>query len=152
MQDSFLAQHVLEPTRGDNALDLVLFSQNDLVDNVKIHEPLGNSDHNQIYFDIKVKSESENKNYRRSFHKGKYKYMRIYLAKLHWNNMLGNKTAIKSGNIIKYEIESIIDTFVPLKKQGNRFRKKHLSQEAIRKIVLKQTMWRVYRRTRKEED
>ena len=31
-------------------------------------------------------------------------------------------------------------------------RKKHLSKEAIRKILLKQIMWRVYRRTRKEED
>ena len=31
------------------------------MDNVKIHEPLGNSDHNQIHFDINVKSESKNK-------------------------------------------------------------------------------------------
>ena len=46
----------------------------------------------------------------------------------------------------------IIDKFVPLKKQGKRSRKKHLSKEAIRKIVFKQTMWRVYRRTRKDED
>ena len=49
-------------------------------------------------------------------------------------------------NILKYEVESIIDTFVPLKKkQGKRSRKKHLSKEAIRKIVFKQNMWRVYR-------
>ena len=41
-----------------------------------------------------------------------------------------------------YEIESIIDKFVPLKKQGKRSRKKHLSKEAITKIVFKQTMWR----------
>ena len=34
----------------------------------------------------------------------------------------------------------------------NGVEKKHLSKEAIRKIMLKQTMWRVYRRTRKEED
>ena len=65
--------------------------------------------------------------------------------------------AIFSGNsvhffILKYEIESIIDKFVPLKNQGKRSRKKHLSKEAIRKIVFKQTMWRVYRRTRKDED
>ena len=39
-----------------------------------------------------------------------------------------------------------------LKKQGKRSRKKHLSKEAIRKIAYKQTMWRVYRRTRKDED
>ena len=39
---------MLEQTRGENVLDIVLSSQNDLVDNVKIHEPLGSSDHNQI--------------------------------------------------------------------------------------------------------
>ena len=66
--------------------------------------------------------------------------------------MLINKTAIECWNILKYEIESIIDKFVPLKKQGKRSRKKHLSKEAIRKIVFKQTMWMVYRRTRKDDD
>ena len=84
------------------------------MDNVKIHEPLGNSDHNQIHFDIHVKSESKNKKtYRRNFHKGNYKAMRTYTANLYWNNMLMNKTAIECWNIRKYEIESIIDTFFP---------------------------------------
>ena len=55
-QDCFLTQHVLEPTRGGNVLDLILSSQNELVDNVKVHEPLGSSDHNQIHFNIKVKT------------------------------------------------------------------------------------------------
>ena len=58
IQHSVLTQHVLEPTRGENVLDIVLLSQKELVDNVKIHEPLGISDHNQIHFDINVKSES----------------------------------------------------------------------------------------------
>ena len=123
------------------------------MDNVKILEPLGSSDHNQIHFDINVKSESKTKKtYKRNFHKGNYKDMRKYLAKLDWNNMLMNKTAIECWNILKYEIESIIDKFVPFQKQRKRCRKKHLSKEAISKIVLKQTMWRVYRRTGKEED
>ena len=52
---------MLQPTRGDNVLYIVLSSQKELVDNVKIHEPLGNSEHNQIHFDINVKSESKNK-------------------------------------------------------------------------------------------
>ena len=118
-----------------------------------MHEPLGNSDHNQIHVDINVKSESKNtKTYRRNFHKGNYKDMRTYLAKLDWNNMLMNKTAIECCSILKYEIESIIDKYVPLKKQGKRHRKKHFSKEDIRKIMFKQIMWRVYRRTRKDED
>ena len=45
---------MLEPTRGENVLDIVLSSQKELVDNVIIHEPLSNSDHNQIHFDINV--------------------------------------------------------------------------------------------------
>ena len=39
IQDSFLTQHVLEPTR----LDLVLSSRNELADNVKIYEPFSNT-------------------------------------------------------------------------------------------------------------
>ena len=81
--------------------------------------------------------------------------MRTYLAKLDWNNMLMNKTAIECCNILNYKIESIIDKFVPLKNQksqGKRSRKKHFSKETIRKIVFKQTMWRIYRGIRKDGD
>ena len=38
------------------------------------------------------------------------------------------------------------------RKQGKRSRKKHLSEEAIRTMAYKQTMYRVYKRTRKDED
>ena len=55
-RDCFLTQHVLEPTRGGNVLDLMLSSQNELVGNIKVHEPLGSSDHNQIQFNITVKT------------------------------------------------------------------------------------------------
>ena len=46
--DSFLNQHVLERTRGENVLDLVLSSQNELVDNVKIQCGIAASKGNQI--------------------------------------------------------------------------------------------------------
>ena len=76
------------------------------MDIAKILEPLGNSDRNQIHFDINVKSESKNKKTcKRNFHKGNYKDMRKYW---NWNNMLMNKTAIECWNILKYEIESIL--------------------------------------------
>ena len=95
VQDSFLSQHVLEATRGENVLDIVLSSQKEFVDNVKICEPLGCSDHNQIHFIIKVKGErNRNIRYRKYFHKGRYKDMREYLAKIDWNNTLKNKTGI----------------------------------------------------------
>ena len=38
-------------------LDIVLSSQKELVDNVVIQESLGSSDHNQLHFNIHVKSD-----------------------------------------------------------------------------------------------
>ena len=153
VQDSFLIQHVLEPTRGENVLDIVLSSQKEFIDNVRICEPLGCSDHNQIYFIIKVKGEQNRKiRYRKNFHKGRYKDMRKYLAKIDWNNALENKTAKECWNILKSEIDCIVEKFVPLKKQGKRSKKKHLSKEAIRKIKYKQMMWKTYRHNGSEED
>ena len=50
VQDNFLTQHVLEPTRAARVLDIVLSSQKEFVDNVVIQEPLGSSDLNQLHF------------------------------------------------------------------------------------------------------
>ena len=50
IQDNFLIQHLLEPTRGGRVLYLVLSSQKEYADNVNIQEPLGSSDHNQLHF------------------------------------------------------------------------------------------------------
>ena len=77
IQDNFLTQHVLEPTRATRVLDIVLSSQKELVDNFKIKEPLGSSDHNQMHFDINIKSDrTKVKQCRRDFGKGNYKEIR----------------------------------------------------------------------------
>ena len=134
-------------------LDIVLSSQKEFVNNVKICEPLGCSDHNQIHVIIKVKGERNRTiRFRNKFHKGRYKDLREYLAKIDWNNTLKNKTATECWNILRSEIDCVFDKFVPLKKQGKRSKKKHLSKEAIRKIKYKQMMWKTYRHTGNEED
>ena len=63
-----------------------------------------------------------------------------------------DKTATECWIILKDEIEGSIETFVPIKNQGKRSRKKYLSKEAIRKIACKQIMWRIYRNTGNIED
>ena len=47
---------------------------------------------------------------------------------------------------------SAIDSYVPMKKQGKRSKKKHLSKEAFRKIRYQQNMWRVYKHMGKDKD
>ena len=76
-QDNFLTHHVLEPTRAARVLDIVLSSQKEFVDNVVIQEPLGSSDHNQLHFNINIKSDKTKvKECRRDFRRGNYEEIR----------------------------------------------------------------------------
>ena len=153
VQDNFLTQHVLEPTRAARVLDIVLSSQKEFVDNVVIQEPLGSSDHNRLHFNINIKSDkTKDKKCRRDFRKGNYKEIRKSLARIDWNDNMKNKTATECWNMLRGELDSEIDSHVPMKKQGKRSKKKHLSKEAFRKIRYKQNMWRVYKHTGKDKD
>ena len=60
--------------------------------------------------------------------------------------------ATECWTCLKDENEGITERFVPLRKQGKRSRKKHLSNEAIRKIAHKQMLWGVYKHTGNVED
>ena len=66
--------------------------------------------------------------------------------------MLINKIALECWNILQYEIESIIDKCVPLKNKEHGLERNTCQKKLLEKIVFKQTIWRVYRRTRKDED
>ena len=71
VQNNFLTQHVLEPTREARVLDIVLSSQKEFVDSVVIQEPLESSDHDQLHFNINIKSDKTIiKQCRRDFRKG----------------------------------------------------------------------------------
>ena len=49
IMDSLLTQHVKEPTRDKNILDLVLTSDPGMVEELQVIEHLGSSDHNSLY-------------------------------------------------------------------------------------------------------
>ena len=79
----------------------MLSSQIDLVDNVKIKERLGSSDHNQMRFNINIKSDrTKVKPSRRDFGKGNYKEIIKSLALIDWNDKIKNKTATECWNIL----------------------------------------------------
>ena len=44
---------------------------------------------------------------------------------------MNNKTATECWNILKGELDSTIYSYVPMKKQGKRSKKKHLSKDYI---------------------
>ena len=131
----------------------MLSSQKEFVENVVIQEQLGSSDHNQLHFNINIKSDKTKvKQCRRDFRKGNYKEIRKSLARIDGNDKMKNKTATECWNILRGGLDSAIDSYVPMKKQGKRYKKKHLSKEAFTKSIYKQNMWRVYKHTEKDKD
>ncbi len=86
------------------------------------------------------------------FRKVNNKEIRKSLAHIDGNDKMKNKTATECWNIVRGEPDSAIDSFVPMKRQGKRSKKKHPSKEASRKIRHKQNMWRVYKHTGKDKD
>ena len=68
------------------------------------------------------------------------------------NDKMKNKTATECWNILRGELDNAIYSYVPMKKQGNRSKKRHLSKEAFIKIRYKQNMWRVFKHTGKDTD
>ena len=101
VQDNCITQHVLEPTRAARVLDIVLSSQKQFLDNVVIQEPLGRSDHNQLHFNINIKSnKTKVKQCRRDFRKGNYKEIWKSLALIDWNDKMKNKTPTECWNIL----------------------------------------------------
>ena len=69
----------------------MLSSHKEFVDNVVIQEPLGSFDHNQLHFNINVKSDKTKvKQCRRDFRKGNYNEIRKRLTHIDWNGNMKN--------------------------------------------------------------
>ena len=87
--------------------------------------------------------------------KGGYKEIRKSLAHVDGKGKMKNLTSRKCWTILRSEPYSAIDIYVPMKRQGKRSNKKHLSIEAFtsfRKIIYKQDVWRVYKHTGNDKD
>ena len=89
----------------------MLSSQKEFVDNVVIQEPLGSSDHNQLHFNINIKSDKTKvKQCRWNFRKDNYKEIRKSLALIDGNDKMKNKTSTECWNGLRGELDNAIDS------------------------------------------
>ena len=90
VQDNYLIQMVAEPTRARNGqaanlLDLLLVTDERLIDNVKYCSPLGSSDHIVLRFHIKVEAKVEKTTVKKLLYdRGNYDQMRLELRSRNW--------------------------------------------------------------------
>jgi len=119
--DSFLIQHVLNPTRHvptqrSSILDLVFTDNPNSIDNIEHYPPLGSSDHECLVFDFKcytVSPLSEETPCRYNYWKGNYLAIREELDNTDWDNLLLHDSIETNWNLFKNLILSLPDKFVP---------------------------------------
>ena len=111
--DSYLAQHVSEPTRHipgqkPSVLDLVFTSNPNSIDEIQHHSPLGSSDHECIYFELKC----DTKHYKQTAGDCKLNYMKAdypsinnELNEVDWDTVLCDESIDINWDIfLKYTV------------------------------------------------
>ena len=105
---------LLEPTIAARVLYIVLSSQKEFVDNIVIQVglPLGSSDHNQLHFNMNIKSDKVKvKQCTRDFRKRNYKEISKSVAHIDGNETMKNRTATECWNILRSELDSAFDRY-----------------------------------------
>ena len=124
VMDKFLTQHVKEPTREQNILDLVLSSHPALVKDVYVSAPLGSSDHNIVNFNINIGAEKDTwKQYYHDYRRAKYNDMRKEFSKIKWREIFQGKNVSGMWKAFLEEYQRIVKVYVPVRCRNERKRK-----------------------------
>ncbi|XP_055521745.1 uncharacterized protein LOC129715880 [Leucoraja erinacea] len=115
MRDSYLNQHVEEPTREQAILDWVLSNEEGLVSNLVVRAPLGKSDHNMVEFFIRMESDIVNSETMvQNLKKGNFEGMRRELAKIDWQLILKGLTVDMQWKTFKDCMDELQKLFIPV--------------------------------------
>ena len=118
VRDNFLYKLIDSFTRyregqDPSCLDLI-FTDKEIIKNIKIGDKLGASDHARIVFDVLCKFErNEPQQQRPDFYKADYRSIREYLQNVEWNEMSDLDTE-NSWNFFINRVKYCIDNYVPV--------------------------------------
>ena len=145
IQDCYLTQHVLDPTRGSNILDLVLTSESSMVDTVEVREHFATSDHNILMWKVQCKTEMHaSSSVRYAYHKADYNNMNRWLGGKNWceefNGMDPNGMWIRFSSIMNEALE----LYVPKSINNGKRNVQWMNRKALRAKKNKMKLWIKY--------
>ena len=149
-RDSFLYQHIQEPTRhrGEqkrNILDLV-FTTDDSADNIQLNPPLGNSDHCSIVWEVEMnfKVTEQAKKYF-NYNKANYSAMKEDILAVDWQSNLSNKNVEEAWNTLHEKLEATCRKNIPISEpKKGRKRPLWMNKTALAKVKKKHEAWKRY--------
>ena len=152
LDDCFLHQHVMEPTRGNNTLDLILTTEHNSISDVNITCPISNSDHNTITFKIICDIKYEKVDcIKYNYDKANFRAIQEELAKLDWVTLFESKDVNDMWTLFKNILIDNRNKFVPKMKSNSNTKGKRVMwmTKKIKKSIKKRNKaWDVFKENR----
>jgi len=145
VEDCFLTQHVLQPTRGNAILDLVFTREPELVSEITVGDQLGNSDHNMISFRVQQNIlDTKSTSQIRDYHRGDYDSIRSKLAEVDWDKFFTG-TVDECWLRFKTLLLSLEEQFVPLRNTQSKRKPIWMSYKALKSVKKKLKVFSKYK-------
>ena len=150
LQECFLYQHIIQPTRfrqneEPNILDLILSSEEGMIQDLRYLPPLGESDHVTLRFNVSLEKDTSN-NWapRRNIYKGNYVAMKEILTSHDWDDIL--KIDFEEAyDRFSSILQTCIDQYCPLQTPPKKKKNLYMTQEALRLKNAKNRAWRSFK-------
>ncbi|MGE5822757.1 MAG: reverse transcriptase domain-containing protein [Nitrososphaerota archaeon] len=151
--DNYLSQHVKSPTREKNILDLVIVSNDSMINRVEVRERLGISDHNVLTWELKCDiCMAKRRQPYRQFHKADYSEMREWFADIRWEDEFKGLDVEGIWQRFCKFMDLAIDKFVPLGFGKSKKYPKWMNRAAKKARKYKSKMWYRYRQSSSYND
>jgi len=154
VQDCFLSQHVVSPTRGSNILDLVLLSEENMIEDLVVKEQLANSDHNIVNFKLRYKTGNSKRGIvnKYNFSKADYCAMNDFLLSIDCICAFDRLDANSMWCMFCDKLNDTVRRFVPQSRNKKFKYPKWMSRRARGCRKYKSAMWKRYQSTQDYND
>jgi len=122
MDENFLTQHVLQPTREENILDLVISTEEDMIEDVQVGERFGSSDHQIIRFNTVLEHEVEVTAYQKryNYHRADYDKVRSKIREKNLTNRLAGLGIQEKWKQFVSCMNEVVEETVPTIRRNNK--------------------------------
>ena len=156
LNDCYLFQHVTEPTRYrkneiSNLLDLVITSEEGMIQDLHYLPPLGESDHLCLKFKVLISKSFIKKPPVYNIFKTNYEALKSDLCDYDWMKFLNSNFENDYNNFFSV-LKSLLKKYTPLKRPSQAMKSIYLTKEATRLKNAKHRSWKRYKSTQSDHD
>ena len=154
--ESSLHQLVAHPTRGDNILDLIFTTNENIITNVEVGSEFSNSDHRVITFGIKTTKSllNESKEKVPDYRRANFVKLKKILAESDWSQLSGPVCINEAWKAFRYKLDLAVNSSVPMRNRRAivNNKPKWWTPEVKTCLIAKKRAYHKYKVTQNERD